>query len=314
MDIENTNNIAKEFFLKGTDGKKIFVYCWDNVLNPKAVIQIFHGMAEHAGRYEHFAKHLNSKGFIVYINDHRGHGKTAGAVEQLGYIGEDGFNKIVEDGHLINEFIQKNHKDLPILIFGFSFGSFVAQEYMISYGSKLKGVILCGSAARTGPEIALGKILANLQLMIFDDKKKSRLLNYLTFFGYNKRIKNNTYKFEWLSCNLDVIKKYEDDPLCGTVFTTGFYYYFFKALRELYKKDRLDKIPKTLPVLIISGSEDPVGNYGSWVKKLYKIYKNLGVSNLKLKLYHGARHELINESNQQEVFSDLVTWIDKQIS
>ncbi|MHC1681504.1 MAG: alpha/beta hydrolase [Clostridiaceae bacterium] len=175
--MENTNNIAKEFFIKGSDGKNIFVYCWDNVLNPKAVIQVFHGMAEHAGRYEHFAKHLNSNGFIVYINDHRGHGKTA-----------------------------------------------------------------------------------------------------------------------------------------GTIFTTGFYYYFFKALRELYKKDRLDKIPKTLPVLIISGSEDPVGNYGSWVQKLYNIYKNLGVSNLKLKLYQGARHELINESIQQEVFSDLVTWIDKEIS
>lgn len=307
------SNIKEGSFIKGKDGKEIFVYCWGSISESRAVIQIFHGMAEHAGRYKKFAEYLNAQGFIVYANDHRGHGRTAGSVEELGYIGKDGFNAIVEDEYIISKFIKEKYKNLPVIILGHSFGSFVAQEYIIRYGDKIKGVILSGSAARMGLDVRVGKLIASIEKSIFGDTKKSRVIDYLSFSGYNKKIKNNKYKFEWLSCDLEEVKKYEEDPLCGTVVTIGFFYWFFKGILELYKKERLIKIPNDLPILIVSGEEDPVGNYGHLVKKLYEIYKAIGIKNLDMELYVDRRHELIHEINRDEVFTDLLMWIDNCI-
>lgn len=307
-------NKKEEFFIKSTDDKDIFIYCWDNVSKPKAVVQIFHGMAEHAARYANFAKYLNSKDIIVYANDHRGHGKTAGTVEELGCIGKDGFNMIIEDEFVIKNLIKDKYEGLPIIIFGHSFGSFVAQEFIIRYGKEIDGAIICGSAARTGPEVFMGKALSYIEKSIYGEEKKSKLLDSLSFNGYNKRIKNNQSKFDWLSCDSNIVKKYEEDPLCGTTFTSGFFYYFFKGMSILYKNERLNKIPKQLPIFIIAGSEDPVGNYGKLVKNLYDLYVKQGINNVEIKIYNGGRHELLNELNKDEVFSDLFIWINKVIN
>lgn len=308
------NNKPKNgFFIKGKDGKEIFVYCWEAVVRPKAVVQIFHGMAEHAGRYKRFAEYLNNAGFIVYANDHRGHGRTAGKVDEVGYIGTDGFNNIVEDEYVIKNLIQEKHKGLPIIVFGHSFGSFVAQEYIIRYGNEIFGAILSGAAVRAGLEVAAGKAIAYIQKSVFGDKKKSNLLDFLGFGSYNKRIKENKSKCAWLSTDIEEVKKYEGDSFCGTVFTAGFYYYFLKGISQLYIKERLQRIPSTLPMFVISGEEDPVGSYGQLVKKLYKVYTDRGIEDIKLKLYNGQRHEILNEINREEVFSDVVSWIDEKI-
>ncbi|MCK4257385.1 MAG: lysophospholipase [Halanaerobiales bacterium] len=301
----------EEFSIKGSDGMNVFVHCWNKVAEPRAVVQIFHGMAEHAARYERFAKYLNSEGFIVYANDHRGHGRTAGSVEELGYIGQDGFNMIVEDEYIITELIQEKHQGLPIIVFGHSFGSFIAQEYIINYGKEIVGVVLCGSAAKLGIEVHAGKMIAGLEKIIFGERKKSKLLDFLSFGSYNKRIKNNTCRFDWLSTDVDEVKKYEEDPYSGTLFTVGFFYYFLQGLSKLYKKDRLAKIPKDLPIFIIAGDQDPVGNYGRLVKKLYSIYQETGIHDVKMRLYPGGRHELLNEVNRDEVALHLLTWFNE---
>lgn len=301
------------FFIKGKDGKEIFVYCWDEVKEPKGVVQIFHGMAEHAGRYKEFAKHLNNEGFIVYADDHRGHGKTAGSIEKLGCIGEDGFNKIVEDEAVIKNLIKEKHKGLPIIVFAHSFGSFIAQEYIMRYGSELAGTILCGSAARAGLDVYAGKTIAYMEKILFNDNKKSKLLDFLSFYNYNKKFKESESNFAWLTSDDQEIKKFQEDPLCGTIFTTGFYYYFLKGLTKLYHADRLNRIPKDLPIFIIAGEEDPVGNYGALVKKLYKNYVNLKIEKVDLKLYQDKRHEILNEIGREEVFYDVVSWIEKNV-
>lgn len=307
-------SIDNSFFINGNDGHKIFVYCWNNVSEPKAVVQIFHGMAEHAGRYKRLAEYLNTKGFIVYANDHRGHGKTAGTIEDLGYIGEDGFNRIVEDQHIIKEVIKEKYSELPIFVLGHSFGSFVAQEYITRYGDEIQGVILSGSALMKGIDVTLGKFIATIEKSIFVDKKKSNLMDKLSFGSYNKKIKDSKLQFEWLSTDLEEVKKYDDDPLCGTVFTTGFFYNFFTGLSKLYKKDKLDKIPRKLPIFILSGDEDPVGKYGKLVRKLYDLYNNLGIEDVTMKLYKDGRHEMINETNRQEVYKDILSWINECLS
>lgn len=302
------------FFIEGKDGEKIYLHCWENVNNPKGIIQIFHGMAEHGKRYERFAKYMNSYGFVVYADDHRGHGQTAGGIENVGYIGKDGFNNIVEDEHIVGGLIREKNPELPLVILGHSFGSFVAQEYMIRYGNEINGVILSGSAAIEGFLVRLGYTLAAIERFIWGEKKRSYLLDKLTFGSYNKRIKGeNLSKFAWLTTDMEEVHKYEEDPFCGGVFTTGFYYYFFRALLNLYKKERLQNIPKDLPILIISGEEDPVGEYGVLVRRLYEIYKDSGNILVDIKIYPSKRHEILNEINREEVFEDILVWLKEKV-
>lgn len=299
--------------IKAADGKELYLYRWGNVENPKGMIQIFHGMAEHAGRYAQLAEYLNSQGYIVYAGDHRGHGKTEECEENLGYIGRDGFNAIVEDKHLIQEHMQLKYPQLPMLILGHSFGSFVAQEYILRYGKELKGAILCGSAAQKGALVMTGRAISSVEKTLFGEKKPDKLLDSLSFGSYNKRIRDKEHKFAWLNTQENEVRKYEEDPFCGMVCTIGFYYYMFKGLSKLYDKERLDEIPKNLPIYIISGEEDPVGGYGRLVKELYEIYKKAGVSNVNIKLYPGARHELLLEADKEEVYKELLGWLDHAV-
>jgi alpha-beta hydrolase superfamily lysophospholipase len=300
--------------IKAKDDKELYIYCWDKVENPKAMLHIFHGMAEHAGRYREFAEYLNNNGVIVYASDHRGHGKTAGIVEELGYIGEDGFNTIVEDKHLIFEQMKWEHPALPMFLLGHSFGSFLAQEYVIRYESELNGVMLLGSAVQKGPQVYAGILISYFEKLIFGERKQSKLLNKLSFGSYNRKTKDKVHKFAWLSTDKKEVIKYDEDSFCGSVFTTSFYYYFLNGLVRLYKKNRLISVPKELPIYIISGDEDPVGAYGKLVKKLFNLYKKIGVKDVKMKLYPGSRHEILNEVNKNEVYEDLLSWLTKYIN
>lgn len=294
---------------KANDGKLLYTYCWDKVENPKAVIQIFHGMAEHSERYSDFADYLNKHGFIVYASDHRGHGKTASSLEEVGYIGEDGFNTIVLDKHLIFEEIKKKHPKLPSFLLGHSFGSFLAQEYVIRYGKELKGVILSGSAAQKGFKVFGGRLVSTIERQIFGEKKKGKVMNSLTLGTYNKRFEADESKVAWISSDLNIVREYEEDPYCGEVFSIGFFYYLMKGLKGLYKKERLALIPKNLPIYIISGEDDPVGGYGKLVKDLFKIYKKAGIKDVDMKLYRSFRHEILNEKHKEEVYEDILKWL-----
>ncbi len=301
------------YFMKVQDGKEVYIHCWDGVESPKGILQIFHGMAEHGKRYEDLAQFLNQKGYIVYADDHRGHGKTAGAIEEIGYIGFDGFNNIVLDEYELTRAIKSKYPNLPIVILGHSFGSFIAQDYITRYSDEISGVILSGSSMKVGTEVMVGKTLATIQKRIYKDRSKAILLNLLSFGTYNKKIDNPKSVFAWISRDEEQVKKYEEDPMCGTLFTVGFYYYFLKALTEIYKPRKLLRIPKTLPIKIISGAADPVGEYGIGVERLYNMYKELGIRDLNVKLYPGARHEIINEINKDEVYNDILGWLDSHI-
>jgi len=291
-------------------GKKVYVYCWDKVREPKAMVQIFHGMGEHAGRCKEFAEYLNKHGYLVYASDHRGHGKTAGSVENLAYIGEDGFNAIIEDKHLIFQQMRKEHPELPMILIGHSFGSFLSQEYITKYANELKGVALLGSAAQKGLKIHAGYMIAAIGRSIFGEKRQSSFMDFLSFRNFNNRFKSDKSKHAWICSDMDVVKKYEEDPFCGGVSRIGFYYYFLKALKNLYKQERLDKIPKGLPIYIAAGEEDPVGEYSKSVYNLFKIYKEFGINDVKLKLYSKMRHEILNEVNKKQVFKDLLDWLN----
>lgn len=301
------------FVIQTEDKAEIYVHCWDEAANPKGIVLIFHGMAEHGKRYEDFAKHLNLNGYIVYANDLRGHGKTAKSIEDLGYIGEDGFNRAREDEYILCKAIKEKYPSLPVVVLGHSFGSILAQDFITRYGENIAGVILSGSTKKEGILVLSGKIITSFFRKLYGERKKVKLLDTISFYNYNKTIKDPNSKFSWLSSDERTVKKYDDDPLCGTLFPVGFFYYLSKALGSLYDKEKLMRIPKDLPIYIVSGKDDPFGEYGKGTTRLYEMYKALGITHVELKLYEGGRHEMINERNREQAYEDITNWLDKII-
>ncbi|MGH4138857.1 lysophospholipase [Clostridium sp.] len=295
---------------------KIFVYKWlpDENVHVKGIVQIAHGMAETAARYECFAKALTKNGFIVYANDHRGHGKTAGEVSKLGDLGEDGFNSMVQNMHQLNARIKEENQKLPIFLFGHSMGSFLTQRYICLYGNELNGAIISGSCGKQGITVDIARIIAKGEIKKIGRAGKSNKLDKLSFGSYNNSFKPNRTAFDWLSSDNKQVDKYIADPFCGTVFTAGFFYDFLGGLKSIADSKEIKNIPKNLPVYIFSGEKDPVGKNGKGILKLVKTYNEHGMVDLTYKLYKDGRHEMLNEINKEEVIEDVIKWLNEHIN
>ena len=292
-----------------SDGASLAVYKWLPEQHPKAVLHIVHGMAEHALRYDDFAKTASARGFAVVAADHRGHGKTGAKSGLMGYLAdEDGFSRIVEDQKEINAEIQKAYPALPIVIIGHSFGSFVTQEYIERHGATVTAAALIGSAG-PNPSVSIAALLANLNCALKGRKSIATFMNRLVFGSYNNRIKNPHTAFDWLSRDEREVKKYIDDEYCGFVCTAGFFQDFMRGLKRLHTQEALKGIPNGLPVLITAGSDDPVSNGGKTLKTLYRMYQDMGMRDVTLKLYENGRHEILNETNKAEVKADILDWV-----
>lgn len=292
-----------------TDGKMVALHTFVPDGDVKAVVQLSHGMAEYSMRYAELGKFLCDNGIAFYAHDHRGHGETAESVEDLGFLAEnDGFNRVVED---LATMIKKCKEDFPgkkVILLAHSFGSFVSQCYIEKYGAEIDGVVLCGSA---GPRLLLsgvGRVISGIVMKCTGKRKKSALLDTLVFGTYNKGIESDSAA-AWICRDAEVVKKYDDDPFCGFKVTNEFFYDFLGGLTSIHKKKNMNKIPKDLPVFLMAGDGDPVGEYGKSVKKLFTSYKKLGIKDVSLKLYPEARHELFNELNKVDVMNDLLVWV-----
>ncbi|HIF5023508.1 TPA: lysophospholipase, partial [Clostridioides difficile] len=300
------------FTFKGEEGLDIYTYKWEdeNIKKPKAVIQIAHGMAETAQRYETFAKVLTKNGYIVYINDHRGHGKTAKIIENVGHLAEkEGFRCLVEDMYTLTNIIKKENEDLPIYLFGHSMGSFASQRYIMDYSNNLSGLILCGSNGKQGIILNLAHLIINREIKKYGRRFKSNKINNLIFGGEIIR-RNEKTKFDWLSRDKEQVEKYINDPFCGVVCSCGFFYDLVQGLKEIEDKENLKKVPLDIPIYIISGDKDPIGKNGKGVLRLRDRYIKLGVKDVTCKLYKDGRHELLNEINREEVFEDIICWLN----
>lgn len=288
--------------LKGYNDFESSCYIWDKVEKPVGVLQIIHGMQEHAKRYNDFAKFLNKKGYIVFASDLRGHGITATSNGlPFGYSDGDIFMEIVNDQIIFTDYLIKNYK-LPVSILGHSFGSFITQRYIIENGFKIKNVILSGSTYTNSFQYKAGYILASILKFIGRKKKPAKLIEKMSINGYGKKFKNGN----WLSRDEENWNIYTQDSLCGITFPNNFYYSFFKNARKNY--NNLKNIPFYLPILLISGTDDPVSGKNG-VVKLFFTYGKAG-KKVYLKSYLGARHELLNEINKSEVYEALFQFID----
>lgn len=296
---------------KGENDFESYAYFWDNVNNPKAVVQIIHGMAEHINRYDFYAEFLNNNGFVVVGMDTRGHGKTASEGLGLGIVTEgDSFADTVSDQILLSKYIKEKY-NLPLIIFGHSFGSFLSQSYIERASDLIEGVVLCGSAKQKGIDISIGRIVAKLQCAIYGKDKPAKFITKMAFGGYDRKFKYDKIQNAWICSNKDSVEKYNADEMCGVTASLGFFKSMFCGVKDLYEECNLDNIKKSLNVYIISGDKDPVGGYGKKVKKLFEAYEETGIENVKIKLYPNKRHELINEDIRDEVLFDTLKFYNE---
>ncbi|MBR5498064.1 MAG: alpha/beta hydrolase [Clostridia bacterium] len=306
----------KQIIFSSTSGlSDIFAeaYYPDENTVKKGVIQIAHGMAEHHERYEDFIEFLINNGFVVYINDHLGHGKSVTSNNELGYFGkETGYKYLVKDMKKLSKIAKEENPDLPFILFGHSMGSMLARLYTENYGNLLDGVIYCGT---TGPYSAagIGTALTKAISKLKGDHYRSELINKLAFGTYNNKFKPQRTSFDWLTTDNDIVDKYIADPYCGFLFTANGYRDLMTLISVISRPDWYTSIPSDLPIYIISGKDDPVGAYGKGITTVYNGLYESKHDKVSMKLYEGMRHEILNEHAKQDVYNDILTWISSVI-
>lgn len=278
--------------------------------NVKGVVQISHGMAEHSDRYARFAMELCKNGYAVFINDHLGHGKSVASKDDLGYFGENGMDSLVDDLKQVTDIAKKEYPNVPYILFGHSMGSFLARRYTEKYGDGLDGAIFCGTSG-TNPAAGIGIAVAKYFEKSKGDHIRSDFINNMAFGPYNKKTEKKT-EFDWLSRDEKEVDKYINDDLCGFCFTANGFETLFTVLKTVSRKDWYKNVRTDLPILLIAGDNDPVGDYGKGVTQVFDDLKKSG-HNAMIKLYNGARHEILNETNRDEVTQDLIGWLNKVV-
>lgn len=298
----------KELYFDTFDGKKLYVRIHDDVSSPRGVVQLSHGMSEHVSRYDDFAAYLNAAGLIVIGEDERGHRNST---PKTGLVQGDSFNQSVQDKKNIVDYIKATYPGLPVVLLGHSYGSFLSQATIERYSSEYAGVILSGTSYMKTPLTAAGLAIVNVLSVFNDADKPAKLIEKMSFGAYSKAFSEES-PFNWLSRDPETVRKYEADPDCGVTMSYGFYKSFFTGINKLYTEERLSSIRKDFPILIAVGSEDPVSDKAKNAERLYFTYRDHGL-NVSYKVYDGARHEILNETNREEVYKDFLDFIEKCI-
>jgi alpha-beta hydrolase superfamily lysophospholipase len=303
---------ARNSTMVASDGTAIAVYAWLPVRAPKAVIQIAHGLAEHAGRYARLAADLNAVGYAVYANDHRGHGLTAAAQADLGLLAlRDGWRKCISDLHEFNCRIAANHPGVPVILLGHSMGATLALQFISDHGDSLAGVVLSGASGQPTPMAAAGRLIARMERLRLGSQGHSRIVHALTFGAFNKPFAPARTEFDWLSRDSAEVDKYVADPWCGFPCSVQLWIDLLDGWTAASSLASFRRIPKDLPVYVISGKDDLVSAGCKQLEPMLKALEAAGLQDVQHKFYSGARHEIFNETNRDEVTRDLITWLDR---
>ena len=275
----------------------------------KGIVQLAHGMIDYVGRYELLADYLTSKGYIFAGNHHLGHGKSVQSEDDYGFFAErDGVTHLLRDMHELNRHLRNEYPTLPLIILGHSMGSFLTRLYVEKYPHSIKGVIIHGTA---GPNSAVGagKAIAKLLGKLKGSHHRSKFIEKLAFGSYNSHYDKKEGNNAWLTRDIAAVAGRDTDPYTSFKFTVSGYKDLFEMLGSCNSREWFANYPKSLPTLIISGDDDPVGNYGKGPEYVYKHLLMSGCQSLTLKMYPGARHELFNETNKEEIFDYISDWL-----
>ncbi len=309
----NYKKIIRKF--KSSDKKnsvQYYVYEPTNTA-PRAIVQLSHGMTEYVERYEEFADFLCEKGIVFCGNDHLGHGETVSTPEDYGFFAEENsLGYLCKDVHKLTILMKKKYGDLPYFLFGHSMGSFIARAYVLKYRDYIDGLILSGSS-EAPITMDFGIKFTDNIIAKKGTRYRSETIRNLIFGNYLKKIKPAATGFEWLTRDQEIVEKYAQDEKCTFVFTASGFKDLFLMLKYVSSNKWYEKFPKDLPVFIASGDRDPVGNYGIAVKSIEKKLKKKDVSDVTLKIFPHARHEILNEINREDIFDEILLWVDDNI-
>ena len=292
-------------------GIEIHAYKWlPDSGEPKGVVQISHGMAEHALRFSHVAEALIKSGYIVYANDHQGHGQTG--KNNLGLLGSEGWNGCVKDLKQLNDIIKKDYPSLPIFYLGHSWGSLMGQDYIQQWGTDFKGVIFSGTYGRKAKLkllLSVGKAIMKIQGL----KSEASLIYKIAVGPFSKPFKPVKTPHDWRTSDEKVIQDFIDDPLAGFRPTNGYYLEFGLGIKRIWKPENEAKIPKNIGVLLLNGELDSTCSMPDDLLLLKDRYEDLGIKNIQYKIYKNSRHAVFDEINRNEVIQDTINWLDSQL-
>lgn len=303
-----------DLYMPSSSGKdELHIAVWEPEKEPCGILQISHGMVEYIDRYDRFAKFLAAKGFLVIGNDHLGHGETA-AERNYGYFTpEDGSYYVVRDLHRVTRYIRKKYPEVPLFLLGHSMGSFMARRYAMTYGDELDGLIIMGTGSKPEWLLHVGQALVRLLTAIKGERAHSWLMEKLCFALYNSHFKPVRTPSDWLTRDKEQVDAYRNHKFCQFAFTLNGYRTLFEVISFIQKKENIRKLPHALPMLFVSGDEDPVGNYGRSVRQVAGKYRRSGVADVTCHLYPEARHELLNELEFETVYEDIARWLEKHM-
>ena len=297
--------VKKEFIKSSSDGLNIEIAYTVPEKEIKGIVQFSHGMSEHKERYFNFMEYLSQNGYVCIINDHRGHGKSVKDSSDLGYFYTEDTNFIIDDLHDVTLYIKSKYPNNKIYMFSHSMGTLVARGYIQKYDNEIEKIILCGAPTKN-PFTPFAIMMAYLFKFIGMGKSPNKILNHLTFNSYNKGYE---FENEWLSKNPDNISIYNDDELCGFIFTTNGFINLYKLLKKAFEPKLYKVKNKELKIFLIAGSDDPVIQSEKHFKKLEIFLNNVGYKNTQIKLYEDLRHEILNEKNYGQIYKDVLEFI-----
>ena len=306
----------EEFYFDSRDQQnKIHAVKWiPDAEKPVCIFQIVHGMAEHIDRYDEFARFLAGKGILVVGEDHLGHGKSVPEGGTYGYFCEhDAANVVVRDVHRLKKMMQEQYPGVLYLILGHSMGSFILRNYLFRYGSGVDGAIIVGTGMQAKSTLILARTVTAVQKVFCGAKHVGKFVDKASFGHYNDRFEPARTNVDWLSRETANVDRYLADPMCGFTFTLNGFATLFKLIHNCHDKEKIESMPKQLPVMLIAGADDPVGNYGKSVETVYQSYLDAGMQNVQMKLYENDRHELLNETDRASVYEDVYRWILQRI-
>lgn len=273
---------------------------------PKAIIQFSHGMAEHKERYLDFMNFLSSKGYICVIHDHRGHGASVKSKDDLGYFYSENINYIVDDLYQVTKFIKEKYPNLKVYLFSHSMGTLVARNYLKKYDGEIEKLVLCGPPTENKFS-GFGVFMAKTMRPFYSKNKPNKVLNKMTFKSYNKNLKLEN---EWICANPETVKKYNEDELCGNVFTTNGFINLYKLMKNAFTKSGWVMKNPELKIFVIAGKNDPVIQNERKFEQLVKFLNERGYKNTSSKLYENMRHEILNETENSKVYNDVLDFFN----
>lgn len=301
----------QEFFLQLDSETCLHCCAWLPEAQPVAVVQVVHGVAEYTARYDHFASFLARHGYLVVGEDHAGHGKSVGEGDRKGYL-NGGWMNVVKGIHRLYEKTHGEHPALPYFMLGHSMGSFLLRTYLFTYHTDLRGALISGTGWQNPVLLQLGRAICREEAARLGERSTSTLIQNLIFGAYNKKFAPNRTPYDWICSNPSVVDAYAKDPDCTFQPTIQLCREMLDGIHMIQQQDNLKKMKKNLPVFFFAGANDPVGSMGKGVLRSAEAFREAGMQDVTVKLYDGMRHETLNETGKQQVYADVLSWLEEK--